>query len=184
VLVRVSPLYDSGTSNKTTLLELSFAERGWSILVHTRTFPFLSRVLHHGIVRLTTGSSFVPKIMLTHGEIQSVQWPQMDGQAALCRYSKRGLGSTLLVFVFVRHRPGITRDPATLPISVILDQYKKDWGSSPRAGHPLQIRVLINFHNASYCTRLHAYNHITTDYERPPAAFCCDLMTRFITFAS
>src|ERR1700730_18322980 len=46
------------------------------------------------------------------------------------------------------------------------------------------LEILIANH-----TGRHALNHITTStrgvhYERPPAAFCCDLMTRFTTFAS
>ena len=67
--------YETSKALKTTILELSFAERHWSDSVHTRTVPFLSRNLH-GIVRLTTGG-FVPKIMLTHGEIRDTQLLQM-----------------------------------------------------------------------------------------------------------
>ena len=50
------------------------------------------------------------------------------------------------LLIFVWHRQGITRDPATLPISVILEG--KIW-ESPRAGHPFQMGVEI-FQNASY----------------------------------
>jgi len=49
---------------------LSFAERGWSDPMHSRTVPFLSHNLHDK-VPLTT--CFAPEIVLTHSEIWGAQ---------------------------------------------------------------------------------------------------------------
>ena len=97
----------------------------------------------------------LPEIVLTHGEIRSAQWLQMGTWDALCGWSKSSLGSTLLIRVFLRHRPAIIHDPPTLPILGYLINTRKI-GEAPRTGYlPITMGV-ESFHNASYeiCMRI------------------------------